>query len=157
MAYASKLHDELVADLIAYVPEQDFLTQCLYQPLSKVYGPRSATSPNIMGVERHRANGVLWLATAMMKTKEQHDYAYPKVQVWVAAAEEFAKNYKEAGEEGGLLDWIYLNYADKSQKVLESYGQENVERLREVAKKYDPEEVFQKLVPGGFKISEVGL
>lgn len=162
LAYASKLHDELVADLVAHIPEQDFITQCLFQPLPAVYGTRSASSPNIMGIEREGGNGILWLATAMMKTKEQHDYAYPKVKAWVAAVEDFARNYRseasdESGVKGGLLDWLYLNYADPSQKVLESYGRDNVERMMQVAKKYDPEEVFQKLVPGGFKISKVEL
>jgi hypothetical protein len=32
---------------------------------------------------------------------------------------------------------------------------ENVEKMKAAAKKYDPSGVFQKLVPGGFKISKV--
>jgi hypothetical protein len=53
---------------------------------------------------------------------------------------------------GHLMDFIYLNYADNSQKVLQSWGNENVAKLRDVSKKYDPNGVFQKQVPGGFKI-----
>lgn len=38
---------------------------------------------------------------------------------------------------------------------LASYGPENVAKIRAAATKYDPKQVFQKRVPGGFKISKV--
>lgn len=53
---------------------------------------------------------------------------------------------------GHLIDFIYLNYADISQKVLQSWGADNVAKLRAVSKRYDPKGVFQKQVPGGYKI-----
>ncbi|KAK8047712.1 hypothetical protein PG996_015776 [Apiospora saccharicola] len=40
----------------------------------------------------------------------------------------------------------------QSQDVLGSYGPENVDKMRQVAAKYDPDRVFQKLCPGGWKI-----
>lgn len=51
--------------------------------------------------------------------------------------------------------FIYLNYADKTQNPLKSYGEENVKYIRRVANTYDPYGVFQHQVPGGFKISNV--
>lgn len=51
--------------------------------------------------------------------------------------------------------YLYLNYADKTQDPLSSYGPENVRKMKDAARKYDPNAVFQKLVPGGFKISAV--
>ncbi|KAL4801382.1 hypothetical protein BDV18DRAFT_165050 [Aspergillus unguis] len=39
---------------------------------------------------------------------------------------------------------------------LGSYGEGNVRIMKQAAKKFDSEEVFQKRVPGGFKISSVG-
>ncbi len=59
------------------------------------------------------------------------------------------------GIDDGLLEWRYLNYADKSQDPLASYGAANIKFLKHVAGEYDPEQVFQKLCPGGFKISAV--
>lgn len=56
---------------------------------------------------------------------------------------------------GKDIPWIYTNYADKSQDPLKGYGAENVEKIRRVARKYDPKGVFQTLMPGGFKISQV--
>ena len=46
----------------------------------------------------------------------------------------------------------YMNYAYPTQDVIGSYGVENVEFLRKVSRKYDPAQVFQNLVPGGFKL-----
>ncbi|KAF2009044.1 putative oxidoreductase [Aaosphaeria arxii CBS 175.79] len=48
--------------------------------------------------------------------------------------------------------FIYLNYADLGQEVIEGYGKSQKNRLRAVSKKYDPAGVFQVAVPGGFKL-----
>lgn len=48
--------------------------------------------------------------------------------------------------------FVYLNYAGPKQKPLCGYGADNVAFIKKVAKKYDPQGVFQKLMPGGFKI-----
>ncbi|KAI0103999.1 Glucooligosaccharide oxidase [Nemania sp. FL0031] len=53
---------------------------------------------------------------------------------------------------GLLIDFIYLNYADISQNVYQSWGQNSVAKLRTASKKYDPRGVFQTTVPGGYKI-----
>ena len=49
-------------------------------------------------------------------------------------------------------DFVYMNYAGMTQDVIASYGVENKGRLKQIAKKYDPQEVFQKLQPGYFKL-----
>ena len=60
---------------------------------------------------------------------------------------------KQLLQNGGyLIDFIYLNYADISQQVLQSWGSSNVAKLQAASKKYDPSGVFQTQVPGGFKI-----
>jgi hypothetical protein len=48
--------------------------------------------------------------------------------------------------------YIYLNYADASQDVFAGYGEENRKRLWGIQKQWDPEGVWSKLQPGGFKI-----
>lgn len=68
---------------------------------------------------------------------------------WVQGVRDYAESID------GMLDWSYLNYADRSQNPLASYGQQSVARLRDAAEKYDPEQVFQKLCPGGFKICNI--
>jgi len=53
---------------------------------------------------------------------------------------------------GVLIPYQYLNYADKSQDPIASYGADVKARLQQVSKRYDPYGMFQKQVPGGFKL-----
>ncbi len=58
----------------------------------------------------------------------------------------------EASKRGLNNDYIYMNYASQFQAVIPSYGAANQQRLKNVAKKYDPTGVFQDLQPGYFKL-----
>lgn len=59
----------------------------------------------------------------------------------------------EAAREMGMLhEFVYLNYANQDQNPILTYGPENVASLRAAARKYDPRGVFQRQVPGGFKL-----
>jgi hypothetical protein len=49
-----------------------------------------------------------------------------------------------------LLDFILPTFAGKKQNVMRSYGEDNVRKMKEVAAKYDPDGVFQKLQNDGF-------
>lgn len=49
-------------------------------------------------------------------------------------------------------DFIYMNYASQDQDVYAGYGKANVDRLKAVQNKYDPQGVFKKLQPGYFKL-----
>lgn len=60
-----------------------------------------------------------------------------------------------AASVGKSNPWIYTNYADKVQNPLAGYGADNVAKIKAVAAKYDPNAVFQNLMPGGFKVSKV--
>ncbi|KAJ4186935.1 hypothetical protein NW759_016922 [Fusarium solani] len=55
-------------------------------------------------------------------------------------------------QRGKHHDFKYMNYGHTEQDVIGSYGQKNKAFLKEVAAKYDPMGVFQKLQPGGFKL-----
>lgn len=151
MAKATELHERLVADLKVFIPDGDFTTQCLLQPLPKVYGETSARKGgNVTGVQNQRVDALLFVAIVLLKTAAQQAFAYPRIQAWVEELKAYA-----ATIENGNLDWVYLNYADGSQDPLRSYGAENVRKMKLVAAKYDPDAVFQKLCEGGFKISHV--
>ncbi|KAH8694268.1 FAD binding domain protein [Talaromyces proteolyticus] len=59
------------------------------------------------------------------------------------------------GKANGLYkEYLYMNYASQYQAVLPSYGSANFARLQSVSKKYDPLQVFQRLEPGYFKLTE---
>ena len=59
-----------------------------------------------------------------------------------------------ATERGKAARYRFTNYGYKTQNVLRGYGEESVEKLRQVSKKYDPQAFFQTVVPGGFKVSK---
>lgn len=106
-----------------------------------------------MGLSSQKENGLLFLATVMVRSAEQKRAAYPKCKAFLTRLRDFARS---TGEDLNL-DWEYINYADESQDPLATYGRENVKKLREVALKYDPEQIFQKLCRGGFKLSSTSI
>ncbi|KAK8064571.1 hypothetical protein PG994_007209 [Apiospora phragmitis] len=59
---------------------------------------------------------------------------------------------KDATARGTLVRYKYLNYAFDFQDPIGSYGQENRKKLQDASRKYDPDGLFQKGVPGGFKL-----
>jgi hypothetical protein len=71
-----------------------------------------------------------------------HNYTTAMIQK-IESASKADKSY---------IDYIFMNDASYDQDVIGHYGKENVAKLLEVQKKYDPNMVFQKLVPGGFKL-----
>ena len=56
-------------------------------------------------------------------------------------------------ETRGVYDpFKFLNDASPTQPVFHNYGERNLEELKTAAIKYDPHGMFEKQVPGGFKI-----
>jgi FAD/FMN-containing dehydrogenase len=149
MNKAAEVHEQLVKEIQEYVTDSNFITNCIFQPLPEILVERSiAAGGNMLGLERNTGNAILFQLSAMMKTAEQAAWVHPKLKAAVETIKTFA-----ASIEGGLNDFVYMNYADKSQDVLGGYGAENVEFMKRVAKEYDPHGVFQKLCPGGWKLT----
>lgn len=59
---------------------------------------------------------------------------------------------KMAGEKGTAVPYTFMNYRGTFQDPSGSYGEENKKKLQDVSKKYDPDGLFQKGVPGGWKL-----
>lgn len=55
---------------------------------------------------------------------------------------------------GLFLETKMMNDAGYNQNVLASYGTSNLKRLRDVASRYDPSQVFQKLQNNGFLLGK---
>ena len=53
---------------------------------------------------------------------------------------------------GVALDFLYYNDCHGGQDAFSTFPDANLRKMRKIRKKYDPELVFTKLVPGGFKI-----
>jgi hypothetical protein len=146
---AAEMHDELVAELKGLIPAGNFSTQCLFQPIPTLFTNHSVESGgNVLGLDKVKQNALLWLITGASETPQQQAIMQKKLAAFSATLEKFAK------ANGLHVDWQYLNYVDKSQNPLRSYGQENVNFIRKVAAKYDPSGMFQKKVVSGWKISK---
>ena len=67
---------------------------------------------------------------------------------------EYLKWIEDTAEERGILrPFMYMNYVDVSQPIYESsLAPEDLSRMKEIQASYDPDLVFQKLVPGGYKL-----
>ncbi|KAJ5655255.1 hypothetical protein N7507_007205 [Penicillium longicatenatum] len=72
----------------------------------------------------------------------------------LTAAQNILDGCQAAASTVGLLnEYVYQNYASAGQDVFSGYGQKNLARLKAVSAKYDPDQVFQKLQPGYFKLN----
>ncbi|TID24073.1 hypothetical protein E2P81_ATG02377 [Venturia nashicola] len=122
-----------------------------FQSLPKIiYSKSSQTGGNALGLENEQDDLVILLLTATWKFSMDDDKMY------ATAKDFFGKVRKRAKEMGVESQWIYLNYADKWQDPIQGYGPQNVDALKQVAKKYDSKGLFQSdQIPGGFKLSKV--
>lgn len=137
----------------AQVPDGDFTTHVSFQPIARTVAQQSvAAGGNVLGLEDYPHDAILIQANASVRTKALADWARPRVRALIDGIRAFAETVDGGA---GACPWIYLNYASPDQDVLRGYGPENVRRMREAAAKYDPDGVFQRLCPGGFKISAV--
>ncbi|KAK8008142.1 FAD-binding oxidoreductase [Apiospora marii] len=55
-------------------------------------------------------------------------------------------------EEAAYLPYLFMSDSSWDQEVILHYGPSSNARLRKVQAQYDPDHVFQHLVPGGFKL-----
>lgn len=60
---------------------------------------------------------------------------------------------EDAASRGTAVPFKYMNYAYSVQNPITSYGAESYKKLLQVSRKYDAEGLFQKGVPGGFKLA----
>jgi FAD/FMN-containing dehydrogenase len=146
---AQELHDEFVDDLKKTLGESGFSTQCVLQPIPALFGEiGAAKGGNMLGLDSVDTNSILWLGTVAYQDPAHDKKAHQKLKDYYKKLEKFARRQK------GDVDWRYINYSDKTQDPLKSYGKDNLAFMKKVAAKYDPKSVFQKQVPGSFKVSK---
>ncbi|OJD21524.1 hypothetical protein ACJ73_07132 [Blastomyces percursus] len=118
--------------------------QAITLPMISKFSKRGG---NILGVDPHRGPLLLVLFNFSWASRAD-DYLI------IPASESILSRSNAIATELGLQDdFIYMNYAGPAQSPLESYGRESLRQLRSVQAKYDPDLVFGKLLPGGFKLN----
>ncbi|KEP45702.1 6-hydroxy-D-nicotine oxidase [Rhizoctonia solani 123E] len=119
----------------------------IYQPISNsMIRASEKKGGNVLGLEP--AEDPLMVVTYQFTWKRPEDdkKAYAAINQLVTTSTKLAKSQNR------LERYMYLNYAGSDQKVIESYGPAQVDYMRKVRAKYDPDRVFEKLSRGGFKI-----
>lgn len=67
-----------------------------------------------------------------------------------------SEKWKELGEKRGLyIDHLFMNDASRDQSPIATYGEASIAKLKAIALKYDPEQVFQNLQNDGFLLRKV--
>lgn len=144
---AVELHRQLVQEMKRDSSDGDFETQCYFQPLPSIVGQRGVEKGgNILGIDRIKDNAQVLLASLAVNGVDQEAMGRQKMLAWRRAMERYSEDV------GASVEYRYINYADASQDVLSSYGEENVRTMLAVSRKYDPKGVFQARAPGGFKL-----
>lgn len=123
----------------------------LYQPLPPAYWRNSDDNGGtVLGLERNGNKAFILYQPYFSWEGAEQD------KLFQDAAAELIARVRTFAESNGLSNsFLYLDYADITQNPLPTYGIDNVLRMKAASRKYDPKQVFQKLVPGGFKISKV--
>ncbi|KAJ2892457.1 hypothetical protein MKZ38_009847 [Zalerion maritima] len=147
---AAELNEQLVSDLLEVMSSDDLVTQCLFQPLPKFFADIGVEKGgNVLGMDEVEGNSLLWLLTITGTTPEHEAVIHTKGAAMKAALDEYAESID------AKVPLLYVNYADPSQDPLKSYGTRNLRFMEKVAAKYDPDGLFQRRVPGSFRLSRV--
>ena len=120
-----------------------------FQPIPTVITSKAAVNGgNSLGLDVSDGNLFNVLLTASW------DSASDDARVNTQAQQLFSKAAATAKQLGVSNPYLYLNYAAPWQDPISSYGSAAKSSLQAASKKYDPTQVFQKNVPGGFKLSK---
>ncbi|OJJ81678.1 FAD-binding oxidoreductase [Aspergillus glaucus CBS 516.65] len=147
---AAELHKQVIEEAKKHAKSKSWNIVTMIQPWSKLFTERgSGMGGNVLGLERFDEDLIQTLYDYWWDDKADDELFHRLARSIHQQLDGYAKMINADNE------YVYLNYADKTQDPLKGYGEENVKYIRRVAEKYDPHGVFQHQVPGGFKVSNV--
>ncbi|KAI1098022.1 putative oxidoreductase [Jackrogersella minutella] len=107
---------------------------------------RRGAAANAMGLGDRTGTRVVCLLSHIWADEADNERVYAATAALVSTLQDAARSLD------AYDPFIYLNYAAPWQEPIASYGDESVQKLRELRARVDPKGVFTHLVPGGFKI-----
>lgn len=132
------------------MPEENIIIiEIDWEPLTSLWLKASAVKgPNALGLDPRQV--YVCYAQVVEWNGAQYDQI---VYDWAAENE---KAIVAATKETGIYDpFHYMGDSAGFQipRFYDGYGDGNGAKLEAISKKYDPKRVFQRLMPGGFKLS----
>lgn len=148
-----KAVDVLLHELAAeikndHIPDGNFIIYTVVQPLLGRYAENSkARGGNMLGLEHMQtAEAILLLVMVQVDSWEVSQAISPRVKARIDQLQAYAESVD------GAVEFLYGNYSFNTQEPLQTYGDENIRKMRAVSTKYDPDGVWQSRLPGGFKV-----
>ena len=120
-----------------------------FQPFGPIItGKATATGGNYLGLDRGNTDRVIICLTVSWAAEEDDEIMEHAIKSLLKQADLQAK-------ELGLEDqYVFQNYATHWQDVYGGIGEDNLKAWQEISNRYDPLQIFQNAVPGGFKFSK---
>ncbi|KAL8854826.1 MAG: hypothetical protein Q9221_000332 [Calogaya cf. arnoldii] len=144
---------QILNDEIAYYENDTFLEygSILLQPLPRLFTDNSIErGGNVLGLDRYEDDNIIF----------QLDLAWNGTQFDEKARRVADKVMRDITTylegEKALKPFQYINYAFQDQDPLGGYGPTALDKIKAASAKYDVGQVYQKLVPGGFKLAGAG-
>ncbi|EEH05600.1 FAD binding domain-containing protein [Histoplasma capsulatum G186AR] len=122
-------------------------TSIAYQPMTKRFveeGDRRGGNPQ--GIDASKAP-YFWVVQDLSWTDAKYDQRIAEYRRLAAA-----KTEAKLAAAGLKAEYRYMNDADKGQTVFETYGGDNLAKLKEIRAKYDPTRLFTDSLAGGWKV-----
>ncbi|KAI0382410.1 putative oxidoreductase [Hypomontagnella monticulosa] len=118
------------------------------EPLPPQIYTRGGADMNALGLTRQNRSLAVCLVSPSWSDSAHDEQVYSAARSLMADIEDKAKKL-------GVYDpYIYLDYAAPWQEVIKGYGEESIRKLQKLRKRVDPEGIFTRRVPGGFKIPD---
>lgn len=128
-----------------------YFAQVQYQPIPRVFADHSLErGGNVLGLDRVKDNSILLSFLIAWSDPAKDDVVRQLSEAVLGNVTAYTQSV------GAYRPWEYVNYAFEDQDPIGSYGSDNVQFLKTVSAKYDPGQTFQKLVPGGWKLTDAG-
>ena len=139
-----------VPSLRAKIPDTNItIIEIDWEPIGALWLKASTDrGGNALGLDPARGTYVCYAQVVEWSGAQYNDVAYGWVQ-------NTGKKIENALRDAGLYDPFHYMGDSAGYQVPEfynGYGDANAAKLLSISKKYDPQRIFQNLMPGGFKI-----
>ncbi|KAI9685962.1 MAG: hypothetical protein M1820_010700 [Bogoriella megaspora] len=133
-----------------FVSLPGFQVSLAYQPLPTIMSERYGAVDSLGPIQTQGNMFFIHWAMAVDGSEVETDAEFRST-----VKDLFEEAKKEASKHGWDRDYLALTYSDSFQDPIGSRSRGTIEEMWETSRKYDPKGLFQKQVPGGFKLPKL--